>query len=152
MNEIAIKYIENQRRNGATLEQIGNEFNLTRERIRQILVKHCGTSNLRKFLTTAELAEVTSLSTYTINKYRRVGEIQPVTNNHKKALWDSSAILQVLQIRTCPLCGQRLPSGRAKYCSDKCLEKSQAESHKRAMWRRLYKKQGKSIPPSLAYK
>lgn len=143
--------IYEERQAGASLQAIAVRRNVSRESIRQLLQKYFGGTSIDNFLTTKELANLLDLSLTYIDKLKKAEIIKPVNNNHRCLLWGIATIKQIRTIRVCQKCGKPLPSRKSKYCSDACYQSSVAESHKRTMWRLLYKKQGKPIPPSLAY-
>lgn len=144
-------YLADRREGGATLEEIGNEVGISRERVRQILVHHYGTTKMTLLLTAKQLGQLMHLSTTTIARYRRCGIIKPANDSHWLPLYNTDAIMAISTFRRCRICDKPLPAGKFSYCSPECYKVGDYEAHKRCMWRRLHRKMGQPITPSLAY-
>lgn len=134
---------------GATLREIGKEVGSSSELIRQQLIRHYGTTKLRIFLNSAELAKVIGVDVHTVYNYQQFGIIKPV-NQGTRHLYNNDAIKAISALRHCRICGEYLTSHRWIYCSEKCHKIGRLESHKRSQWRRHAKRMGKPITPSIA--
>ena len=147
-------YIVDKRKAGATLEEIGKEVGVTRERVRQILVEHYGTAKRGKpasLFTTAELAQLASLATPTINSYRKRGIIKSTNASVTYPLYSVDALKAISAFRQCRICGRPLPNGKWSYCSPECSKVGNYKAQKRGLWRMLRRKRGQPITPSIAY-
>jgi len=117
------------RQSGATLDQVGSHFGITRERVRYLLTEHYGSTRIQNLLTAAELARLTGYGRGYINKLKRRGVIQPamVVGRRRKALWRPETITTIIMYfdhHRCPICQQALPSSRHVYCSQECRLKA----------------------------
>ncbi|GAJ22083.1 unnamed protein product, partial [marine sediment metagenome] len=65
------------RQSGATLDQVGSRFGITRERVRYLLTKHYGSTRIQDLLTAVELARESGCGYWYIVKLKRRGVIQP---------------------------------------------------------------------------
>lgn len=121
------------RHSGATLQQIGDALNLTKERIRQILIEHFGSSR-HPLLSTEQLRSRLNLSRPRIMELYRAKVITPekrwVTGDICHLLWSPEAVKKVNNYldtgRFCKRCGCPLPRGRRVFCSNECYQ----EDHK----------------------
>lgn len=147
-------YLADRREAGATLEEIGKEVGISRERVRQILVRHYGTTEMTSLLTAGQLGRVVNLSKSTISRYHRSGVIKSANDNPQYPLYDGAdAIVAILTFRRCKVCSKPLPVRKTSYCSPKCIEEGIYKAHKRSQWRALRRKKGvKVITPSTEYK
>ncbi|MBA7581747.1 hypothetical protein ES708_23658 [subsurface metagenome] len=128
------------RQSGATLEQLGSRFGITREGVRQLLTRHYGSTRIHELLTTIELRRLAGCTWKYIKKLRLRGVIQPAkVIGHAEALWHRetvAAVIEYIDRLRCPVCHQPVPSNRRGYCSRQCyLEarryKNQPEEAKR---------------------
>jgi len=148
------------RQSGATLDRIGSRFGITRERVRQLLTKHYGSTRIQDLLTIAELARLSGCGYSYIDKLKRRGVIQPaMVVSHKKALWKPETIATIttyIDRHRCPMCHGPVPSNRQVYCSrEHYLEahryKNQPEEARRrhngrtAKWLREHPEEAKQI-------
>ncbi len=146
--------IYDMRQAGDTLQEIGDGLGITRERVRQILVEHYGDTRFKQFLATGELAQLAGVSRKHVDYLANRGIIQPVGASSTKRLWDMEALRVVLSHRerqTCRICGRPLPNDQVSYCSPACRKIGNEQSHKRASWRRFYRKRGRPVPAALDY-
>lgn len=146
-------YIADKRKGGATLEEIGKEVGVTRERIRQILMEHYGTTKMTPLLTTRQLSQLAGLSVTTINIYHREGIIKPTNTSVKSPLYSVDALKAILdhRHRQCRICGKPVPIRCYAYCSPECHKEGDRRSHNRSSWRVLRRKTGGPITSSIAY-
>ena len=145
--------IYDMRQKGATLQEIGDATNRTRERIRQILVEHYGDTKIKSYLTTLELSSLTHLSLTHIRRLRLSGVIVPIYKG-KQFLWGIDTLKFLLGTdhrKVCKICGAHLPVGRTTYCSDECAQKGNRLMCSRVTRRRLRRKLGQPLTPSCAY-
>lgn len=122
------------RQSGATLQQIGSPFGISRERVRQLLVKHYGSTRIQDLLTPAELSRLAGCSLRYIYKLTRRGVIQPaMVVGRGKTLWKpetTAAITTYIDRHRCRVCQRPLPSSRRSYCSQGCS----IEGHRYKNW------------------
>jgi hypothetical protein len=121
------------RHSGATLQQIANKVDKTKERIRQILIKNYG-STKHKLLSTEQLRKIFGFSRYRILELYQDNVILPVkewdANNGHYLLWPQTAVDTITnyynEYKPCKMCGARIPEGRRVFCSEQCYK----EGHK----------------------
>lgn len=121
------------RQSGISLDQVGSHFGITRERARQLLTKHYGSTRIQDLLTAAELARLAGCSHNYISKLRRRGVIQPaMVIGHRRSLWRPETIATIIiyaDRHRCPICQQALPSDRWVFCSQECRLKARRQRH-----------------------
>ena len=115
---------------GLTLEETGKIFGLTRERVRQLLVKKLGSTDFG-YVSESRLAKLVGCSSIMIRNLRKAGEIIPDLTKHRGNnlvcyYYPTIApiIENLLLSRKCPYCGNNLPieaSLNRKFC-DKCKQ------------------------------
>ena len=112
------------RQSGATLEQVGSRFSITREGARQLLIKHYGSTRVPGLLTTTQLCRRAGCTYSYIHKLKRRGVIQPANVVGRwRTLWRPETIATVILYidrHRCPVCHQPLSSNRHVYCSWQC--------------------------------
>ena len=112
------------RQSGATLDQVGSRFGITRERVRRLLAREYGSTRVRGLLTAAELARLAGCTWKYIDKLRRRGVIQPaMVVGHGRTLWSpetAAVIIEYIDRHRCPVCHRPVPSNRQVYCSRAC--------------------------------
>lgn len=144
-------YIKLRRNEGATLQEIGDEVGRSRERIRQLLLKHYGTtatSESEGLLTTKELVAKTGYSETSISKLTGRSLIKPAGRGKGGTyLWSPDDWYAIR--RKCRICGKPLPKGKISYCSLECAKIGRYEMVKRAQWRRFYRMQHKPLVSSI---
>ena len=117
------------------MQEIATHFGTSRERIRQWLVKHYGSTKIHTYLTTAELARKANCDLVYIHKLRRQGAISIVKVLGKnRLLWDpevADIVTQYVRSRLCRVCKRPLPNHRWAYCSEVCYAQFVAEARKR---------------------
>ena len=136
--------ITTMRRQGHTLQKIGDTLGLTRERVRQILVKSYGSTATAsgELMTTRELAEATGYSLNYISALKCEGIIEPSGIGKKGTyLWEPDYVIQIQTKRRCKICDKPIPKGRTLYCSKACSVeakeyKNRSEAQKKAHIRR----------------
>ena len=113
---------------GYTLQELGDMYNLSRERVRQILLHYPGAGHV--LLTTPELLSKLGISPgYLISLCRKLN-IKPVRAAHgmgTKNLWDKDifpALKQALDIK-CRICGNPVHLPKWVYCSDMCRKEGE---------------------------
>lgn len=147
--------IASMRRQGHTLQAIGDTMGVTRERVRQIIKKHYETVERGKpasLFTTAEIIQLTGLPANTISYYHRGGVIKSTNASVKYPLYSMDALKAILDYRQCDICGKPIPTRRHTYCSSRCAKEGTRRSHSRCLWRIFCRKKGKPITPGIAYK
>ncbi|GAH46211.1 unnamed protein product [marine sediment metagenome] len=112
------------RQSGATLARVGSRFGITRERVRQLLTEHYGSTGVGELLTTAELCRLAGCTRDYVHKLKRGGVIQPAkVVGLGRALWKPETIATIIieiDRHRCPVCHQPLSSDRLVYCSRAC--------------------------------
>jgi len=109
--------IPDMRRQGYTLQAIGDEIGVTRERVRQILSRYYpGTCT--QFLKETQVAKVVGCSPATLRKLCRAGKLSPIPRG-KHYLYDREEIEKayLAVLKTCPHCGSIYMEG-FKYCRE----------------------------------
>lgn len=122
---------------GASLEQIAETIGRTKERVRQILVQHTG-STKHSYLSTQQLYQMVGLPRNRIIELYKDGIIEPkaewTTGNHHYLLWSSDIAEKINNYynihRLCKICEQPLGKGRWVYCSDECYREGQKYKYK----------------------
>lgn len=134
---IDVHAIYMMRQAGASLAQIAEEIGRTKERVRQILVKHYG-STKRNLLSTEQLCQELGIPRKRILKLSKAGIITPITSwttgKHHFLLWSSSAKEKIIRHekshKLCRICRKSIPAGRWVYCSDECYLEGQKYRNK----------------------
>jgi predicted nucleic acid-binding Zn ribbon protein len=133
------------RRSGATLQQIADKLNRTRERVRQILVKHYGSTN-HNLISTETLRKQLGFSRYRLIDMYQNRVITPErewhTNGICHLLWSPDTAEQVTGYlhthRRCKMCHRPVPGGRRVFCSDACYLEDHKYKHKTAEKKRKH--------------
>lgn len=128
--------VKELREQGMTLQVIGNKFGVTRERIRQILVEHYGTTTIQ-LVTRVRLAKLLGCSYWKLAFLEKKGVLNP-RNIGKYYFYDrdemEKAALEVMRPRApdveriCEICGtvkfyrpyEINPRSPGKFCSRRC--------------------------------
>jgi len=112
------------RQSGASLQQIGNSFGISRERVRQLLTQYYGSTAVQDLLNTSELARLAGCSWNYIDKLERGGIIQPEkVVGWGRRQWPPQTVDIITSYNDnhrCPICGQPVPSNRWVYCCQSC--------------------------------
>ena len=111
------------RQSGATLDQVGSRFGITRERVRRLLTEHYDSTRIQDLLPAAELCRLAGCTRNYVDKLKRGGVIQPAKVVGERTLWKPETITTIIieiDRRRCPVCHQPLPSDRLVYCSRQC--------------------------------
>lgn len=132
-NDINTNAILAMRNNGATLQQIADKIDRTKERVRQILTSYYG-STKHKLISTEQLRKSLGLSRNRVIELYENNVIAPArvwnTSNGRHLLWSPTAVEKVTAYyhknRLCRMCNKPIPMGRRVYCSDDCYK----EGHK----------------------
>jgi hypothetical protein len=126
--------MHHMRQSGATLEEIGSRFGITREGVRWLLAKHYGSARIQGLLTTRELCRLAHCTYNYIDKFKRRGVIQPANVvGRGRMLWQPetvAAIILNIERQRCPICQKPLTSNRQVYCSWNCYH----EAHRYKNW------------------
>lgn len=92
---------------GGTLRQLGNEFHLSYEWIRQILIKS-GTQRHRGLVNQDRLAEILGISSHTVAHLRLRGVLTPTHSTSNLVLYVLAEAKPIAsQLITCPACGNK---------------------------------------------
>lgn len=154
-----LEAMHQMRQSGATLEQVGSRFGITRQRVWQLLTKHYGSTRVHELLTTTELCRLAGCTWKYIKNLKRRHIIQPAKVVGQSLLWETETIVTIILYidgRCCPVCQLPVPSNRQVYCSRQCyLEarryKNQPEEAKRrhnervARWEAEYPEKARQI-------
>lgn len=112
------------RQSGATLEQVGSRFGISRERVRQLLTANYGSTRVQELLTATELARLAGCTWKYIDKLRQRGVIQPAkVIGHRTTLWkaeSAATVIEYIDNHRCPVCNKTVPTNREVYCSKEC--------------------------------
>jgi hypothetical protein len=115
---------------GRTLQQIGDQLGVTRERVRQVLSKHYPDFSAPP--STEEAAKMLGMSYRHFRSVaNRVG-IQPIARTRNRIRWSPDELAAVSSADTppdCRICGFRLPPTRRVYCSEECA--NEARRHRK---------------------
>lgn len=130
--------LKNLREQGYTLQEIGDKYGVTRERIRQLLATHYGTTRLSTLVPRMTLAKLMGHSDDVLLRLEREGLVKPIHHN-AQYLYDTKDIEQISKMlipkplivkleRICQICGAKFylrpshirPSSPGKFCSNKC--------------------------------
>ena len=131
-----IDIMHQMRQSGASLQKIAGHFDISRERVRQLLNKHYGSTKIQGLVRVGELGRLVGCSPSYINRLKRRGIIQPAVSN-KLTLWKLETIDTItsyINSRRCAVCNRPLPSNHRVYCSTECLveaRKNKSEPVKR---------------------
>lgn len=120
---VKLDRIYHMRQEGATLQQIADDFGISRQRVSQVLIKHYGTSDVHGFLTTSELSRLASTTRQVITSLRRRGIIQPARFAGRRTLWKPETIAAIIicnDSHRCRVCHAPLPTKRWEFCSEAC--------------------------------
>ena len=124
MTKVSRSTIIHMRQSGASLQQIASHFGVSRERVRQLLVKHYGSTKVNALLGATDLARQVGSDQSYIRKLRRRGIIQPArVVGKKRTLWKPETVDTIARYVSncrCRVCDGPLPSNRWVYCSRAC--------------------------------
>ena len=124
MGEYNICIIIQKRQAGASLQQIAECFGISRERVRQLLVRRWGSTQVSGFLTTVELQRQSHCNYAYVQKLTLRGVIKPAKIiGNKRKLWKPETVdivVRYIASHRCPVCNGPLPSNRSIYCSQAC--------------------------------
>jgi len=113
------------RSQGKTLQQIGDQLGVTRERVRQVLSKHFPECSIPP--STEEAAKKLGMS---YRHFRRTAErlgIRPIGRSRNRIRWSPDvlpAIWTAYKLRSCRICGRDLAPNRSVYCSEECVREA----------------------------
>ena len=115
------------RRSGMPMREIATKIGRSKERVRQILIKGCGTTD-HELLSTLQLCNETGLPRNRIMDLYMDGVIAPVTKwdagTRDYLLWPPETTAQIQTYyqnhRLCKVCHKPLPKNRIYFCSDDC--------------------------------
>ena len=122
---------------GATLQQIADNIGMTKEGVRQILVRNYG-STKRKFISTNQLRKITGLTRNRIRELYLANIITPVrewdTSIGRYLLWSPTTWEQAISYYKtnglCKMCHSSVPKSRRYYCSEQCYKESRKYKYK----------------------
>ena len=134
MNGIYQEYgdlIATLRSEGKTLQQIGDQLGVTRERVRQVLNKHFPECSSPP--STEDAAKMLGVSyRHFRNTAERLG-IQPIARTRNRIRWSPDvlpAVWTAYKLRSCRICGRHLPSTRRFYCSEECVREAKRDRNR----------------------
>jgi len=137
MGDYALDIIQ-QRQAGASLQQIAECFGISRERVRQLLVRHWGSTRVSGLLTTAELQQLSHCNHAYVRKLARRGVIKPARIiGSKGRLWKPETvdiIVRYIASHRCPVCNRPLPSNHTVYCSRACYTEAYRHRYVKMSW------------------
>lgn len=136
--DVRSNLIKQLRDEGYTLQVIGDKFNLTRERIRQILEQHYGSTVMTDVITKNKMSQVLGCSVTRLNTLERKGILRPLHDGYvhvydKVGVEKARAGLMNHPIqkveRICKVCGGKFyvrpseirPTSPRIFCSNKCF-------------------------------
>lgn len=112
------------RESGATLQQIADHYGISREGVRQLLLKHYGSSRPRALLDISEVSRLAGCTRMDIFKLKRRGIIKPArVVGRGRTLWTHDTVDIVKTYRDslrCKVCDGPLPSNHWVFCSWSC--------------------------------
>lgn len=119
---LPIKEVVEMRYEGATLREIGSHFNVSAERIRQVLEREYGTSQLNMYMPESHVAQLLGVPASYMRKLRDEGVVTP-TRREKGHIWlytkvEIEKARDSVKRRECTLCGKRLTLAQTKFCSE----------------------------------
>lgn len=123
-----LEAMHRMRQSAASLQQIANQFGISRQRVGSLLTKYYGSTRVGELLTVTELARLAGCLRNYIVKLRERGVIQPAKvigrgRTRGGTLWKPSTISTIITYidsHRCLVCHQPLPSNRRRYCSPAC--------------------------------
>lgn len=140
--------MKQMRDEGLTLQEIGDKYGITRERVRQLIKRRYKTTRMIHFYTRAQVAEVLKCPYTKLAKLEKEGKLSPLK---KKAhyLYDRRELEKAYQLtrptpvikikRVCEFCGKErlIPISTVRvtspfrFCSRKCLYASKVPKVKK---------------------
>ena len=135
--------MQRMRQSGNSLQQIGDRFGISRERVRRLLTKHYGSTRVQELLTPAEVARLAGCNYRHMVKLTRGGVIQPaMVVGRQRTLWQPAtvaAIVSYIDRHRCRVCHRPLPSDRQVYCCHTCYLEARRYKNRPEAWRRRHK-------------
>jgi len=113
------------RENGATLQEIGDYFGVTRERIRQILNTYYPQGKPLLAFSTFKCARLLGCSRDTFFKYASDLGFNPTRRGKRQYCWTIEAVFEVyryMQSKECIVCGEPVPI-KQKFCKSCAKER-----------------------------
>jgi len=121
--------VPKMRSRGSTLQEIGNKCGVSKERIRQVLLKYYPYNLYPDAFTTSQLASELGTSSARVRVLCRKLSIQPLRNTKGRGhivLWNKSTLPLLIRspMTKCKTCGKPVHYPRTVYCSDSCHKES----------------------------
>ena len=133
------KTIKQLREQGYTLESIGSKFDITRERVRQILKQYYRTTQMSLWVSRRSFADLLGCSYKLLENLEQKGLISPICSGglrlyNKRNLGEVAELVAEAKVRkpiielTCETCGKKFyrksyyisPTSSGRFCSKKC--------------------------------
>jgi len=131
------------RESGATLQQIADHYGISREWVRQLLIKRYGSSRPGGLLDIGEVSRLAGCTRMDIFKLKRRGIIRPAqVVGRGRTLWTRDIVDAVKEYRDnlrCRVCGGPLPSNHWVFCSWLCWSKASEYQNRPQQQRDLQK-------------
>ena len=132
-NLVSKDLVREMRQAGMPMREIAEKIGRSKERVRQILVQGCGSTN-HEYLSTLQLCKQAGLPRNRIMDLYLDGIIVPSVKwdagNRDYLLWPQDAVAKISEYhknhRLCKVCNRTLPKNMIFFCSDICRQ----ERHK----------------------
>jgi hypothetical protein len=165
-NDVHVNIVFIMRHSGATLQQIAERLDKTKERVRQILIENYGSTG-HGLISTEKLRKQLGLSRARVMELYNNDVITPkkewITNGTHYLLWSPGMAKKAsIYLNTgvlCKVCNRPVPRNRRNFCSTECYlenhryKNKNDEDKKRHLENvRRYRKKKKLMKPSLVVK
>ncbi len=121
MTDTRVSIIWDLRQSGLSLQAIGDKFDITRERVRQILEEHYETTRIERLFPRGKVVEFIGCDVQRLANLEKEGKVNPIRSGGKH-LYNFEEIKKALDALTlfCKHCGKQIPidSPNSVYCPD----------------------------------